>query len=146
GIDGSGNVTAGWTEQSGGNSAMQTARFAAGGSAWSSAATLDGGNLYNQIAPKMVVAPSGAVTVAWQESTGGGKYSIQSANLEAGATTWTAPVTLNGGSQTPNAFGSSMTQQINLGVDASNNVTVTWLENLSSTIGVQAAHYTAPHY
>lgn len=141
-IDAFGTVTTSWME----GSAMQAARFLSGGSSWSDAATLDNGNLYNLILPRIVVGPSGAVTVVWQEALGQtGPYAIQAARFTPGETAWTPPATLDNGSQSPNAFFSSMTQQINMVVDPFDNVTVTWLESaLSSSIVVQSARFSAP--
>jgi hypothetical protein len=137
-VDSLGNITASWME----GSYMEAARFLHGGSSWGEAIKLDNGNLYNLIAPKMVIGPSGAVTVAWQEGPTLGAYAIQAAHFIPEQASWTT-ATLDNGSQTPNAFSSSMTQQINMVVDPFDNVTVTWLESLASTIAVQAARYLA---
>lgn len=140
GIDTIGNVTASWME----GTSMQAARFISEGSSWTAAATLDNGNIYNLILPRMVVGPLGTVAVVWQEGPDlAGAYAIQSARFMPGATSWTPPVTLDNVSQVPNAFYSSMTQQINMVIDAFDNVTVTWLESVDSTIVVQSARLPA---
>jgi hypothetical protein len=140
-IDTLGNVTTSWME----GASMQAARFGAGGSSWTDAVTLDAGNLYNLILPKVVVGPSGAVTIVWQEGpTLSGSYAIQAAHYTPGQNSWTSATTLDNGTQSPNAYYSSMTQQINMVVDPFDNVTVTWLESVGSLIVVQAARFLEP--
>lgn len=139
-VDDFGTVTASWMEVS----TIQAARHPAGDISWGPTTTLDNGNLYNLIAPKMVMGPSGAVTVVWQEGAGGGPYAIQAARFTPGSTSWTQPVTLDNGSQSPNAYFSSMTQQINMVVDDFDNVTVTWMESVGLNTVIQAARFSAP--
>lgn len=140
-IDTSDNVTASWTE----GLEMQAARFISIGTSWGTTATLSNADLYLDIPPKMVVSPSGCVTIVWQsdpDSTS--TYSIQAARFTPGESSWTLPITLNNGSQVPNAFGSPMTQLIYMVADAFDNVTVTWLENSIATAIVQAARFVPP--
>jgi len=138
-IDTFGTVTVSWME----GTAMQAARFFSTGTAWTDAATLDNGNVYNQIMPAMVVGPSGAVTVVWQEGPNqAGAYAIQAARITAQGATWSLPITLDNGSQVPDAYFSSMAQRINMIVDAFDNVTVTWLESVDAT-AVQSAYFLA---
>lgn len=143
-VDSLGNVTASWKE----GTSIQAARFLSTGSTWTDAATLDDDNLDYLIPQKMVVGPSDAVTVVWQEGPVDGPCAIQAARFNPGATSWTPPVTLDNGTQTPNAYPSLMTQQINMVVDAFDNVTVTWLErmlvpNSDPVTIVQSARYSA---
>jgi len=147
-VDSSDNVTVGWIEiLNSGESAMQAARFVSETSSWTQAATLDDGNLYNLISPKMIIGPLGIVTAVWQEGpTLEGTYAVQGANFMPSQNSWTLSTTLDNGSQSPNAYYSSMTQQINMVVDAFNNVTVNWLETSTATSNniVQAARFAAP--
>lgn len=135
-IDASGIVTVSWIE----GTSMQAARFVS--PAWTSAVTLDGGNLYNLVSPKIVCGPSGAVTVVWQEGPdGGGKYAVQAAHFSPEANAWGSATTLDNGVQVPNAYWSSMTQQLNMVVDLFDNVTAVWLETVDAGVVVQSARF-----
>lgn len=139
-VDLSGNVTVVWFAQQGSNYAVQAAHFSQG--AWSSLVTLNSAtqDANININPQMVVDARGNVTVAWTENMGS-NLQIEAARFSAG--TWSAPIVLNNGIQTPNAYPSIPTS-LKMIKDRYGNVTVIWLENSTNPVALQKAQFSAP--
>lgn len=134
-VDQSGIVTAVWLEYAGGSYQVQAARF--NGTSWTSPVLLDNGTQSPNASyanPSMVVDELGNVTVIWIEQQGS-TYAIQAARCVAGV--WTSsPTTLDG--PTPNLHTDFPAQIV---VDPFGNVTVVWVENVGSSLEIQAARF-----
>lgn len=131
-VDASGNVTAAWLENTDVETMVQSSYYAINSGTWTSPSTID---LYAAATqPQLIMDRLGIVTAAWLEYIGG--YVVQAARFNG--STWTAPTTLDNGTQLPNAYLPFSPRMV---IDADGNVTVTWFEQQGDNLAVQAARF-----
>lgn len=130
-IDSEGNATAIWLRT---DDAVQTARYSASSSTWSSVTTLSVGAGSGNGNPQVVVDDDGNATAIWV-GLNGPNLSIETARYTASGNTWSAVTDISAPGE--NA------QYPQVGVDENGDVTAVWYRFDGSDFIVQTARYTA---
>ena len=125
-VDPSGNVTAAWVQRDHLATGIFAARYDALSDAWGAAAPVADSPLTGSFPPlSMGADDAGAVTMAWtRDNDIGCPTEIQAAQLDPGASQWTAPQRLDNNTTDPVG-----PRYPGVAVDAAGHATVAWMWN-----------------
>ena len=125
-VDPSGNVTAAWVQRDHLATGIFAARYDALSDAWGAAAPVADSPLTGSFPPlSMGADDAGAVTMAWtRDNDIGFPTEIQAAQLDPGASQWTAPQRLDNNTTDPVG-----PRYPGVAVDAAGHATVAWMWN-----------------
>jgi hypothetical protein len=128
-VDGSGNLTAVWSQDVGSDGIIQASRSTDGGVTWSTPVNLSAAG-QNASDPQLTVDGSANVTAVWARDNGSNPI-IQASTSTNGGVTWSTPVNVSAGGQ--DAFYPQVT------VDGSGNLTAVWYRPDGFNFIVQAS-------